>query len=82
MKKALVLAAILLTVFTLAFDSYTFVNEAIGEPDTLDPHLAYNKASGEDIYQVYENLILYKGSSVSEFEPRIATKFQLLKTDL
>ncbi|WP_448376552.1 ABC transporter substrate-binding protein [Fervidobacterium sp.] len=83
MKKWLVvLSAILVTVFALAFDPTVYVAATIGEPDTLDPHLAYDTASGEVIYNVYENLIQYKGRSVSEFEPRLATEVPTVKNGL
>ncbi|WP_448375512.1 ABC transporter substrate-binding protein, partial [Fervidobacterium sp.] len=83
MKKWLVvLSAILVTVFALAFDPTVYVAAIIGEPDTLDPHLAYDTASGEVIYNVYENLIQYKGRSVSEFEPRLATEVPTVKNGL
>ncbi len=45
----------------------------IGEASTLDPAFAYDTASGEVIFNVYETLIWPKGSSVTEFEPRLAT---------
>lgn len=83
MKKWLVvLSAILVTAFVLAFDPTVYVAATIGEPDTLDPHLAYDTASGEVIYNVYENLIQYKGRSVSEFEPRLATEVPTVKNGL
>ena len=52
----------------------TYIYLSIGEPDTLDPHYAYDTASGEVISFVYENLIAYKGESVTEFVPRLATE--------
>ncbi len=79
MKKLLVLLGVLLVGFVLAFDPTVYVSATIGEPDTLDPHLAYDTASGEIIYNVYENLIAYKGRSVSEFEPRLATEVPSVK---
>ena len=82
MKKLLVLLGVLLVGFVLAFDPTVYVSATIGEPDTLDPHLAYDTASGEIIYNVYENLIAYKGRSVSEFEPRLATEVPSVKNGL
>lgn len=52
----------------------TYICLSIGEPDTLDPHYAYDTASGEVINFVYDNLIAYNGESVSEFVPRLAIK--------
>lgn len=82
MKKLLVFLAVLLAVVLYAADPNVLVDATIGEPDTLDPHLAYDTASGEVIYQVYENLIQYKGSSVSEFEPRLATEVPSVENGL
>ncbi|MGC8954549.1 MAG: ABC transporter substrate-binding protein [Fervidobacterium sp.] len=84
MKKWLVvLFGVLAVVLTLAaFDPTVYVEATIGEPDTLDPHLAYDTASGEVLFNVYENLIAYKGRSVSEFEPRLATEVPTVKNGL
>ncbi|MGC8820845.1 MAG: ABC transporter substrate-binding protein [Fervidobacterium sp.] len=84
MKKCLVvLFGVLAVVLTLAaFDPTVYVEATIGEPDTLDPHLAYDTASGEVLFNVYENLIAYKGRSVSEFEPRLATEVPTVKNGL
>jgi len=84
MRKALLGLFVLLSVVTLlaAFDPTVFVEATIGEPDTLDPHLAYDTASGEILYNIYENLIAYKGSSVSEFEPRLATQVPTVENGL
>ena len=52
----------------------TIIEVTIGGPATMDPHWSYDTASGEVIYNLYDNLINYKGSSLKEFEPMIATK--------
>ncbi|MDK2871118.1 MAG: peptide/nickel transport system substrate-binding protein [bacterium] len=52
----------------------TIVIATIGDVDTLDPHFSYDTASGEIIYNVYENLIGYKGESVTDFVPLLATE--------
>ncbi|HOJ93637.1 MAG TPA: ABC transporter substrate-binding protein, partial [Fervidobacterium nodosum] len=84
MKKWLVvILGIFVAILALAaFDPTVYVEATIGEPDTLDPHLAYDTASGEVLYNVYENLIAYKGRSVSEFEPRLATEVPTVKNGL
>lgn len=84
MKKWLVVlfGIFMLVGMLVAFDPTTYVSATIGEPDTLDPHLAYDTASGEVLYNVYENLIAYKGRSVSEFEPRLATEVPTVKNGL
>jgi peptide/nickel transport system substrate-binding protein len=82
-KWLVVLFGVLAVVLTLAaFDPTVYVEATIGEPDTLDPHLAYDTASGEVLFNVYENLIAYKGRSVSEFEPRLATEVPTVKNGL
>ena len=80
MRKLLAVLLLTLTVvfFAAVKNPDTIIDVTIGEPDTLDVHQAYDTASGEVIYNVYENLIQYKGSSLSEFEPRLATKWEIL----
>ncbi|HON04528.1 MAG TPA: ABC transporter substrate-binding protein [Fervidobacterium sp.] len=83
MKKLLVFLSIFITVLALAaFDPTTYVEATIGEADTLDPHLAYDTASGEVLYNVYDNLIGYKGSSVSEFVPKLSTQVPTVQNGL
>ncbi len=81
MRKVLVVVFTLVTfIFSLAaFDPTVYVEAITAEPDTLDPHLAYDRYSGEILNNIYENLIAYKGSSLSEFEPRLATEVPTLK---
>ncbi len=50
-----------------------FTNLEIGEVGSLDPAFPYDGASQSVIQNVYETLIGFAGSSVSRFEPRIAT---------
>jgi len=52
----------------------TFVMATIGEPETLDPALCYDSASGEILQNVYETLIWYDRGSASEFVPMLATE--------
>lgn len=52
----------------------TVIEATIGEASTLDPAFAYDTASAEVIFNVYETLIFPKGSSVTEFEPLLATE--------
>ena len=80
MKKLFVLFLAILSVLVLAEvkNPDTIIDATIGEPDTLDPHYAYDTASGEVIYNVYENLIAYKGESLKEFEPRLAERWEIL----
>ena len=52
----------------------TFVYATIGDVDTLDPGYAYDTASHLIIFQIYEPLLMYKGSSVKELVPLLAEK--------
>lgn len=55
----------------------TLVDATAGEPQTLDPAWAYDTASGEVIFNVYEPLISFKGESLTEYEPRLATDWEI-----
>jgi len=44
----------------------------IGGPETMDPHWSYDSASGEIIFQIYDNLIAYEGESTEDFIPMLA----------
>jgi len=82
MKKnfsKIVLLLLVVTIFTtLSFaqvknpDTVTYAT--ISGPDSLDPHWIYDVAGGEVIYQIYDNLINYKGESTFEFVPMLATE--------
>ncbi len=53
-------------------DTFTFAT--IGNQNTLDPHFSYDTGSAEIIDNVYENLLGYKGESVTEFTPLLSTE--------
>ena len=55
-------------------DPTTFVDMTTGEPDTLDPALAYDSASGGVLMNTYDPLIFYRRESISEFVPMLATE--------
>lgn len=55
----------------------TFVSATIGEPETLDPAWGYDNASAEAILNIYETLVAFKGTSASEFEPRLAEEWTI-----
>ncbi|BBE29990.1 peptide ABC transporter substrate-binding protein [Tepiditoga spiralis] len=77
MKKLFVLLTALLmvtAVFSNVVNPDTYFNATIGEPDTLDVHQAYDTASSEVIFNVYENLVEYDGESMSKFLPRLSTE--------
>ena len=60
-----------------AKDKTTFVNVTIGEPETLDPALAYETAGGEIIQNVYETLVFYDGESTDKFVPQLAESWEV-----
>jgi peptide/nickel transport system substrate-binding protein len=48
------------------------IEATIGEPETLDPAWAYDTASGEIIFNIYETLIFFDREKVDQFIPLIA----------
>ena len=43
----------------------------------MDPAYSYDTASGEIIQSVYETLLFFKGESTTEFEPILATEWNV-----
>ncbi|WP_324717479.1 ABC transporter substrate-binding protein [Carboxydochorda subterranea] len=87
--RALALLASLLLVVGLAAaagaapkNPDTLVKAEYGEPETLDPAFAYDTASGEVIYQIYENLIAFDGSDLTKFVPMLATQVPSVQNGL
>ena len=60
----------------------TMVKATYGEPETLDPAYAYDTASGEVIYQIYENLIDFDHGDLSKFVPMLATQVPSVENGL
>jgi peptide/nickel transport system substrate-binding protein len=54
----------------------TLLMMTIGDVSTLDPAQAYDTASSEPIENMYESLIGYKGKSITEVVPLLATSWQ------
>ncbi len=50
----------------------TFIEETIGDPQTLDPAAAYDTTSSSYIELVYDTLIRYHKTSVTQFDPDLA----------
>ncbi|MGC9213757.1 MAG: ABC transporter substrate-binding protein, partial [Athalassotoga sp.] len=79
MKKSLVILMILLLViaFVALAESVvnpdTIVEEEIGPLVTLDPVWAYDTASGEAIFQLYNDLVQYDGTSTVKLAPMLST---------
>ncbi len=88
-RNVLVIVLLCLILMLLASFSFaelknpnTIIYAAIGGPESLDPHWAYDTASGEVIYEMYDNLINYKGKSTAEFVPMLATEVPSVENGL
>src|SRR5690349_13498793 len=57
-------------------DPTTYIEVTIGEPETLDPVLAYETAGGEIIQNVYETLVFYDGEATDKFVPQLAESWE------
>lgn len=55
----------------------TLVEANISDSESLDPAWAYDTASGEIIFNVYETLVFPKKDSATEFVPMLATKWDV-----
>ena len=76
MRRLIVILMVsLMTVvaFTQVKNPDMIFKATIGEADTLDPHHAYDTASGAIIFNVYDNLVAYDGESLSDFVPMLST---------
>ena len=58
-------------------DPTTLMIATIGEPETLDPALAYETAGGEIIQNVYETLVFYDGEATDKFVPQLAESWEI-----
>jgi len=82
MITALLLAASVASAAEAVKSPDTFTNLEIGEVGGLDPAYPYDASSQSVIQNVYETMIAFKGSSLSEYEPRIASQIPSLKNKL
>lgn len=55
----------------------TLIEATIGDAESLDPAWAYDTASGEVIFNVYETLVFLKKDKVDQFVPMLATKWDI-----
>lgn len=55
----------------------TLIEATIGGPESLDPAWAYDTASGEVIFNVYETLLFPKKDSTTDFVPMLATNWDV-----
>ena len=55
----------------------TFIEETIGQPDTLDPATDYETAGANLIQNVYEQLLFFKGDKADQVVPWLAESYDL-----
>jgi len=60
----------------------TMIVATIGEPETLDPAWAYDTASAEVIFNVYDTLIFFDREHVDKFVPMISEKVPSVENGL
>jgi peptide/nickel transport system substrate-binding protein len=58
-------------------DPKTFLQVVFGEPETFDPALAYDTASGEVVMNVYEPLVFYDGVYTDKFVGLLAESWEV-----
>jgi len=90
MKRNLLITILILALIAV-FASFSFAEvknpdtmilATIGGPESMDPAYGYDTASGEVTYNVYDNLIAYKGESVAEFVPMLSTEVPSIENGL
>ncbi|GBF05823.1 peptide ABC transporter, periplasmic peptide-binding protein [Deinococcus aerius] len=75
MKKLAMLSTLLLAGAALAVaPKDTLVVQEASDIPTLDPGVTYDTASGAIVENIYETLVTYKGASLRDLEPLLATK--------
>ena len=79
MKKKLLLAlgALGMGMAFAAVPNNTLLIMSSSDIPTMDPAQAYDTASSEPIENVYESLIGYKGKSITQYEPLLATDWKI-----
>ena len=83
--KKLILFTILVVLTGLAWTETgpdTYVHMTFGPPQTLDPEGAYDSASGTILENIYETLYRYKFESITEYEPALATDYEVSEDGL
>lgn len=60
----------------------TMIVATIGDLETLDPAWAYDTASAEAIFNIYETLVFYEGEYVDRFVPMLATSWEISEDGL
>ena len=79
MKKKLLLAlgALGLGIAFAAVPNNTLLLMSSADIPTMDPGQAYDTGSSEPIENMYESLIGYKGKSITQYEPLLATDWKI-----
>ncbi len=79
MKKLAIVTMVLFVLGTFAFAAQTIphpnsiIVDNTSDIASLDPAWAYDTASDSAIWQIYDNLIQYAGTSVTKFLPMLST---------
>lgn len=60
----------------------TLIIESFGQPNNLDPAIAYDDASNEIIQAVYETLVTYDGSQADQYVPMLALELPSMANGL
>jgi peptide/nickel transport system substrate-binding protein len=76
-KFGVVTALLLAGAAMAATPKDTLVYQEASDIPTLDPSIAYDTGSYQVIENVYEGLLTYKGSSVKDLEPVLATGWKI-----
>lgn len=78
MKKFALLSSLLLAGAAFAATpNDTLVIQQASDTPTLDPTPTYDTGSGQIVENIYETLLTYKGASLRELEPMLATKWTI-----
>ncbi|WP_309570392.1 ABC transporter substrate-binding protein [Deinococcus sp.] len=78
MKKLAILSTLLIASAALAVaPNDTLVVQEAADIPTLDPGVTYDTASGSITENLYETLVTYKGASIRDLEPLLATKWTI-----
>lgn len=63
-----------MNVFSQVPNPDAIIYASLGDIESLDPHWAYDEASMQITFHIYENLIKFKKNSLSEFDPVLTKK--------
>ncbi len=78
MKKIAILSTLLLAASAFAASPKdTLVYQSSSDIPTLDPGVTYDTASGAIVENIYETLLTYKGASLTQLEPLLATAWKI-----